>query len=94
MSRAYDAVRAPDPTIKTRAELLQRLRDSPRPAPQPELLPRDELTTQIKREAFEGHTERIKELRETLGAAQEGFETDFALKPKHGKARADFGRSC
>lgn len=93
MSRDYDAVRAAHPSIQTRAELLDKLRNAPRPTPRPELTPHGEIADTVRREAFEDHAERLKTLRQTLGAAREGFETEFALKPKHGKARADFGRS-
>ena len=93
MSNEFDGVRASYPDITTRAELRQRLRDSARPSPEPRLEPSDALMESIRKDSFESHTERIKELRQSLGAAREGFETDFALKPKHGMARADFGRS-
>ncbi|WOF72760.1 hypothetical protein QMT40_000382 [Parvibaculaceae bacterium PLY_AMNH_Bact1] len=86
-------MRAPHPRIKTQAELLQRLRDTPKPTPEPSLQPRDDLMDTIRKQSFESHTTRIKELRQSLGAAREGFETDFALKPKAGHAKADFGRS-
>lgn len=93
MKKDFDKVHTPESHIKTRAELLARLRVRQRPAYERNFIPSGHITTQVHKAVKASHERRIAELRESLGSAKEGLETEFALKPKEGQARADFGRS-
>lgn len=92
MKRDFNAARTSPVDIKTQAELLNRLRQRPTPSPEMHLTPGGATKTRVHREVHISNEERITELRQSLGSAKEGFETDFALKPKEGHAKADFGR--
>lgn len=93
MKKDFGAAHSPPADIKTQAELLARLRQRPTPTPQMHLTPGGSTTATVNREVHNSNEQRIAKLRESLGSAKEGLETDFALKPKEGQARADFGRS-
>jgi hypothetical protein len=80
------------PAIATKAELLQRLAERPKPSPSQALEPKDSNSVEIKRLSAQSVEDRIAHLRGSLNGASERLKQEQAKARLSGYARAHFER--
>ncbi len=87
---AFDRLAATPSTISTKAELLQRLADRPRPTPERVCEPQDADSSELKRLMAQSNEERIARLRASLNRSSATLLRDQAKSRLGGFARAHF----
>lgn len=83
----------PKSDVKTRAELLARLRQRKPPRAEQHLKPRGATRQPADAAARQENEERIAKIRDRLNNAKQRLESNYAIRHLHGRAKADFGRS-
>ena len=81
------------PSISTKAEMLDRLRNRPKPALSLEHRPLGGVTQEVHRKVSEENELRIAKLRSSLGDAKQRTETDHTFARLKGFPSAQFDRS-
>lgn len=87
---AFDRLAATPPTISTKAELLQRLRERPAPAAERAYTPDDADATHLKNLSAQSNEERIARLRASLDRSSVSIQRDQAQARLRGYSRAHF----
>lgn len=95
MSKLQSAYRQTQPVRvpATKAELLQRLRDRPKPSSEMHLRPDGRDTTETDQRVAHANDVRIAQLRESLDTVHERLERSMSFAAIEGRARADFERN-
>lgn len=84
---------APAPDIATKAELDHLTQNRPMPASESHLTPDGPEAAAVQERVSAMERSRTSELQERLQRVREGFECDYALAGRQGRAKADFERS-
>lgn len=87
---AFDRLAAMPPAVSTKAELLQRLAERPKPSPHHTLEPNDAESVELRTLAARSLEDRIAHLRGSLDGASERLQHDQAKARLGGFARAHF----
>lgn len=87
---AFDRLAASPPAVSTKAELLQRLAERPKPSPHQALEPKDADSVELRTLAARSLEDRIAHLRGSLDGASERLQHDQAKARLEGYARAHF----
>ena len=80
------------PSISTKAEMLARLRNRPKPVLSVEQRPLGDVTQHVHKKVSEENELRIAKLRNSLGDAKERTETDHTFARLKGFPSAQFDR--
>jgi hypothetical protein len=87
---AFDRLAAMPPAVSTKAELLQRLAERPKPSPHQVLEPNDADSIELRELSARSLEDRISHLRGSLDGASERLQHDQAKARLGGYARAHF----
>lgn len=87
---AFDRLAALPPAISTKAELLQRLAERPKPSPHQALEPHDPQSVELRHLSAQSLEDRIAHLRGSLGDASARLQHHLAKARLSGYARAHF----
>ena len=81
------------PSISTKAEMLARLRNRPKPVLSMEHRPLGDVTQDVHKKVSEENELRIAKLRNSLGDAKQRAESDHTFSRLRGFPSAQFDRS-